>query len=670
MKKINLKRLSQIPARTKKHAAPKSIKTNARLLSLCLSLVALMTCVSVTFAWFGSTYENLNTVIEMGDFSANITVYSADGSVVAAQSASNGETVDFDNSNMMSGWSCGDASCYYVYIDNTGDIDIKTYFSIASGFYAAGSTESMDGMTEHFSYYLKEITSDALKKGGLVNFMAADELSSAESIYTQGKAFAAQNQEDAGVVEAGESGMFALYFCCYDLPDEYISDSYSFIFDTSIITTQAGAPEIEETVAQTTEITESTLGTLATAASKTDKQTKEQAATEATDVEETTSASSSASVTHTTAATVVSQQKSEWEWEYNDSSEKTVCLTAYNGSKTEVTVPSIADGAIVTALGENLFADSKVESVVVPACVKSFGGSTFSVSTLKSLKFQTKTSVLDKVYTSPYTSDSKAIYTSDKTALVRCLPQNIGESFNVPADATAIYDNALSGCSKLESISLYNVGAVSTLTFEGCTIKDYYLYGYSVLTATGSNVFGSKKTVTIHVVPDMKEDYASALIASGYTVVDDIEKNIYETAVSVEADGIKYVIIESGSQYNGVKYSLDGCKKIAVAVGYTSIPDNSTVVIPEKIAYKKAEYSVAAIADNAFAGCTELEELVLPNHKVTYTAASFAGCTNLGLIQFDDVIPYNADADEVAALNSKDDEKTTVSDDNETEPAE
>ena len=51
----------------------------------------------------------------------------------------------------------------------------------------------------------------------------------------------------------------------------------------------------------------------------------------------------------------------------------TATLTAYTGEETEVTVPTEIDGYEVTALGDNLFKDTDVISVTLPASVTSIG---------------------------------------------------------------------------------------------------------------------------------------------------------------------------------------------------------------------------------------------------------------------------------------------------------
>ena len=84
-------------ALTKKQIITKTLRANSRMASLMLCVIALLTCVSVTFAWFGSTFENLNTVITMGDYTANFSIYDTDCNELTSMTASNGEDVSFDN---------------------------------------------------------------------------------------------------------------------------------------------------------------------------------------------------------------------------------------------------------------------------------------------------------------------------------------------------------------------------------------------------------------------------------------------------------------------------------------------------------------------------------------------------------------------------------------------
>lgn len=54
-----------------------------------------------------------------------------------------------------------------------------------------------------------------------------------------------------------------------------------------------------------------------------------------------------------------------------------------------------------------------------------------------------------------------------------------------------------------------------------------------------------------------------------------------------------------------------------------------SMVIPEKVEYEGAEYSVTSIRDRAFADCSRLETLVLPNSVTQMGDGVFDNCDNL-----------------------------------------
>lgn len=587
----------------------------------------------------------------MGDYSAEISIYDADANKVESKSASNGESVSFDNTQTMSGWSSGSVYAYYIYAQNTGDIDIKTYLSFDSEFISnAGSDYSEN--KKHFAFVVKDITEKCEQANGFIPFIENNQLPTAEFIHQNGTTFDKASSTLAGTVKSGQSSAYALYYCCYDLPNEFVNSSYNFILNTSVITAQAGMPE-NQAIINNGGIDDAFVDSLL-ATNPAQQSTTQQPTTQGATVEQNPTDS---------------ENVNEWVWSFNDSEEKTITLTAYNGAESDLTIPSMVDGYRVTKLGDSLFANSSVEKVTVPAGVTSFGIETFAVSTLKTLEFQARTAVEDEIYTSPFKVAGNAIYTADMTTLVRYLPQAEDTEFAVPASVNAIYDYAFSGCNNLEALAVKNVNTFGSNTLSGCSIKDIKLFGNSVVVASGSDVFGSKSDVTIHILDSMSDAYESAVAVSGYTVEADLEKDIYSNYPRTEINGIKYLILKSGDSYNGTTYELRGHNEFVIINGYSSVPEDGTVVIPETIICDDKVYPVAAIADGAFKNCNELKTLVLPNHKVSYSSKAFEGCDNLGVIQNNDVVEYTPAIKETAAINSQS-ELEDESDEGNTEPTE
>lgn len=621
-----------------------------------MCIIALLTCVSVTFAWFGSTFENLNTSIRMGNYSAAISVYDSNGKIVENKTAKNGETVSFDNAQKKSGWACGNTSAYYIYTDNTGEINIKTYLSFVSSFSSSDGTTYNENK-KHFAFYVKDITKDVAKANGLSTYIKSSKIPAASEIRKKGSTFADKDSVFAGSVESKKNTVYALYFCCYDLPDKFVSSEYTFNFSTKITTTQADAPS-SASLESGTELAE-----IPTAFENIETTTPVQPATAVADKTEATQSSTAIENNDNTYAS----EKNEWVWKYNDESKKTVSMIAYNGTDKEVVIPSLADSALVTSLGDNLFENSSVTKVTVPACVTSFEVDTFTCDSLKTLVFQNKTKVSDKDYTSKFISDNKAVYTADKTSLVRYLPQACGKEVVLPAEITAIYDNAFSGC-LAEVISVKNVNGFGSNTFSGSKLKDYRLYNNEVVASYGNNVFGSDATV--HILSGMKDAYKDSVIFSDCNVKYDLKTDIYENYPMTEINGLKYVLLKNNDVYNGVKYSVSDYSEFVVITNCKSVPANGTIIIPDTIVCDNKVYNVVAIADGAFKNCKKLETLVLPSHKVSYTSKAFEGCSKLGIIQYNDVMPFSFEVKETAALKTEDSTKNTEVSEGSKEPTE
>ena len=625
-----MKILPRNVALTKKQIITKTLRANSRIASLMLCVIALLTCVSVTFAWFGSTFENLNTVITMGDYTANFSIFDTDCNELTSMTASNGEDVSFDNTLYKDGWSSGDVSAYYIYADNTGDIDIKTYLSFACDF-VSETGEDLSENIQYFAFYVKDISDACTEANGMLNYIRNNELPSSNFVKANGFTFADASSVLAGTVESKNCKAFALYYCCYNLPDEYVSSENSFMMNTTILTSQAGMPasnllfdveDVENKIINS--VPETTVATTPS----TEKATTPKG-TEAEEVTESTESSSKPA------------KKDTWVWKYNDESKKTVTVTEYNGHDKNITVPSVAKGALVTGLARGFVKSTAVEKITVPACVSDIHYDAFCYANVKSVNIQNRTTVNGKVYTSPYKSVDSVIYNADMTALVKYLPSLTAKEFKVPASVNTIYDNAFSGTSKLKTVSIKNVNYFSSLTFYGSSITDIKLYNDNIVMSAGDDVFGDKAEVTIHVLTSHKESYKTAPATNGYKVKADLKSDIYQNYKTTESNGLKYMILNSGDMYKGIEYDLKGYSQFVIVIGYTSIPDDGTVVIPESIICDGKGYQVAGIADEAFKNCKGLKKVVLPNNKVEYSSNAFDGCNNLGSIQLDDAIVYN-----------------------------
>ena len=80
---------------------------------------------------------------------------------------------------------------------------------------------------------------------------------------------------------------------------------------------------------------------------------------------------------------------------------------------------------------------------------------------------------------------------------------------------------------------------------------------------------------------------------------------------------------------NGITYTVtDETSKTVTVSGYDgAVP--ATLTIPETVTNNIATYTVCAIGESAFSGCTSLANLTLPNSITSIGESAFSGCTSL-----------------------------------------
>ena len=116
--------------------------------------------------------------------------------------------------------------------------------------------------------------------------------------------------------------------------------------------------------------------------------------------------------------------------------------------------------------------------------------------------------------------------------------------------------------------------------------------------------------------------------------------------------GVKYHLMNSGTEYEGTTYTSNSTKLIAVVTGLSEqTAASSTLIIPSTVSYRGINYTVVGITDKALGTNDVLETLILPNKDVVYSSTALTGCSKLGTIQYSDIVAYTENAENnVAAL--------------------
>ena len=162
-------------------------------------------------------------------------------------------------------------------------------------------------------------------------------------------------------------------------------------------------------------------------------------------------------------------------YEYTKLADGTLEITGYNGSQTDLVIPSEILDKTVTSIGNSAFADyfgeKNITSVIFPD----------TVTTIKSYAFSSS----EKLVSVSFGNQLKTIENSAFSGCIKlnnvALPEsletlenaafNMCESFtsiSVPSKITAINGATFSNCTSLVSVSLGNVESIGQSAFEYC----------------------------------------------------------------------------------------------------------------------------------------------------------------------------------------------------------
>ena len=350
----------------------------------------------------------------------------------------------------------------------------------------------------------------------------------------------------------------------------------------------------------------------------------------------------------------------------------TATISKYNGIDTEVEIPAEINGRRVTEISDSAFKDCDVENVIIPESVTDISvyafedtpwyesaGDTLIVGDHVLIKYDTDETEI----TIPKTVKkiAKGLF-SDRTSITKVtipdsvqiigertfsgctslvgvtIPdsvQTIGESafsgctslaeIVIPNSVTEIVFQAFSGCTSLTDITIpSSVTDISAEVFSGCTSLKNVTIPEGV-TSIGSFAFSGCTSLTDTTIPES----VASIGESAFRGLDSLVLNVYKGSYALQYakdNHLKYVILnasnDGATDISYFDYSLqyDGTVEIEKYLGSVA-----NVVIPSEI----EGAPVTSIWDAAFADCTSLESVVIPD-SVTYLANNaFSGCTSL-----------------------------------------
>lgn len=361
----------------------------------------------------------------------------------------------------------------------------------------------------------------------------------------------------------------------------------------------------------------------------------------------------------------------------------TATITGYNGSPTDLKIPSTIDGHTVTSISDYAFYwRESITSVTIPDSVTTIGTGAFMGTSLKSVTIPNGVSTIENsVFQSclsltSVTLPSRLIKIGD-FAFEECekltditIPSSVREigsgafsrcsslkSVTIPIGITKIYNNAFSDCLGLTNITIPNaVTEIGGGAFSGCENVTSITIPSSVRTINDS-AFAYCKSLKSVTIPSSVETLGKHVFESCESI----------TSISVNSNNPNYSSL-NGTLFNKNKTELiqypsgssltqydvpNGVTKICDrAFGYcrklTSVTISNTVTTIESFAFNDCSglvsvyipNSVTSIGDSVFSFCKNLKNITIPSSVTSIGDYTFQYCSSLTNVTIPDSVTH------------------------------
>ncbi|MBQ6210300.1 MAG: leucine-rich repeat protein [Prevotella sp.] len=299
---------------------------------------------------------------------------------------------------------------------------------------------------------------------------------------------------------------------------------------------------------------------------------------------------------------------------------------------TSVTIPSS-----VTSIGSYVFSYcSSLTSVTIPNSVTSIGSYAFyNCSSLASVTIPNSVSYIDvstfyKCTSLATVSIPNTIIAIGGYAFYGCTSLT---SVEIPNSVKYIGGSAFYECNELKEVSLGS-GVINIGT------RSYYYDdegNYHSLNNNGNSFALCKNLETVKCLAESvpttnANTFDQSLVEYATLCVSEGSIDSYKTTEPWSSFGTIKSLTDDGSNdpilFDGIYFTFDEENGTATVVA-GDVAYTGEVVIPSTVTYDGKEYSVTAIAEKAFQGCSGLTSVYIPESVAAIGEYAFDGCGNL-----------------------------------------